>query len=601
MTRSKGSRIVRRSLLGAGVLILAGTAWVGWRSYQAYSHLETAASKVADLQEELRDITEVDSAVTASTVADLQVAALAARSAVDDPVYRAATKVPFVGGNLDAIREVALTVDSLATDVMPSLVDIELTLRPSQIAPKDGTINLQPIQRISPLLQDADAAVRQALHTMAAIDSAAVLAPVGDAVLALSDKLNQAAEIAGPGARIARLLPNMLGAQGPRTYLVVFQNPAEPRATGGVFGSFAVVRAEQGKITILEQGGSARALLLFDPPAAELSADQVTLYGASMATFVQDVNTTPDFPTAAAMFIKMYQLRGGGAVDGVLAIDPVALSYMLEGTPPIDVGDGVLVTSKNLVPVMLSTVYQEFTKGDQTIRDDFLARATGLVFSQLMSGAGDTRSMLDGLRRAAGERRVLMYSTTATEQADLADTAMAGGVTADPSAPSLGVYLNDRTGAKLAYYLRSEVHVTEGRCRTDGRRELLVTVVLHYDAPSSGLPAYVLGITAVGKAYRLRTDVLVFAPSGGSVAGATGPDGAPIDIVRGADHFRDVATTTLEMPTGSSTEVRFTVLGPVVAAAGDATDVPPSLVVTPGVHPWVSSVGGYRQCVAGTG
>ena len=227
---------------------------MGWRSYQAYANLQTASTEVADLQDRLTDITDVDSTATAATIGRLQSAAATARSAVDDPVFRSATAVPFVGANLAALREVTLTVDSLATEVMPSLVDIAQTLRPAELAPAGGAINLEPIQRISPLLQTADDAVLRARRTLAGIDRSAVVQPVGDAVLALWRKLDQAAAATEPGARIARLLPPMLGSTGPRTYLVVFQNPAEPRATGGIFGSFAVISADQGKITIQRAG-----------------------------------------------------------------------------------------------------------------------------------------------------------------------------------------------------------------------------------------------------------------------------------------------------------------------------------------------------------
>src|SRR6478735_1081853 len=268
-------RVVSWFLLGAGVLILASGGWVGWRSYQAYANLETASAEVADLQGQLTDITDVDATATAATIGRLQAAAATARSAVDDPVFRSATAVPFVGPNLKALREITLTVDSLATDVMPSLVDIAQTLQPAQLAPAGGAINLAPIQRISPLLQNADDAVQRARTTMAAIDRSTVLPPVGDAVLTLWHKLDQAASATEPGARIARLLPPMLGSAGPRTYLVVFQNPAEPRATGGIFGSFAVISADNGKISILEQGAASRTLGEFDPGFAELTPGQL--------------------------------------------------------------------------------------------------------------------------------------------------------------------------------------------------------------------------------------------------------------------------------------------------------------------------------------
>ena len=79
-----------------------------------------------------------------------------------------------------------------------------------------------------------------------------------------------------------------------------------------------------------------------------------------MAKFPQDVNFSPDFPTAAAaVYARCTRPAAADQVDGVLAIDPVALSYTLKGAPGIDVGDGVTVTSDNLVSTLLSTAYRE--------------------------------------------------------------------------------------------------------------------------------------------------------------------------------------------------------------------------------------------------
>jgi hypothetical protein len=501
--------------------------------------------------------------------------------------------IPVVGTNLDAIRQVTLTVDSLAQNVMPSLVQIATTLQPREFAPKGGTIDVEPLQRISPLLQNADAAVNQAGERLAAIDRSNVIGPVGDAVDSLSGKLDAAADITGPGARIARLVPPMLGADGPRTYLMVFQNLAEPRATGGIFGSFALIQADQGKVTILQQGAGWRTLGFFDPPVAELTENQQHLYSELMAQYPQDVNFTPDFATAAPLFAEMYRLRTGTTVDGVMSIDPVALSYALKGTAPIDIGQGFTITTDNVVPTLLSTAYKQFDEKDQSARDDFLARGTGMAFSEVMSGRGDSVVVLDGLRQAAAERRILMYSTNATEQADLAQTNLAGGLDENPESPSIGVFLNDGTGAKLGYYLSNEVKVTQGQCRADGRRELDVAVTLHYDAPSSGLPSYVTGAIPDGQPYTLKTNVLAFAPLGGGVVGAT-QDGEDIGISRGQDHLREVGTATIAMNPGSSTVVTFTVLAP---SGGDpSAEVTPGLMLTPGVRPWEVSVDPYQPC-----
>ena len=230
----RGRQIGAWVMLVAGILILGGTAWVGWRTYQAYSHLKNASAAVSQLQDQLEDVSAIDSAATAATVARLQSESADARAAVDDPVYRAATVLPWLGPNLDAIREVSVTVDGLSTDVMPSLVDLAGTLRPSELAPKNGAVDLAPIEQASAALQHADAAVTASRERIAGIDQSALVAPIGDAVDSLSSKLAAASSITGTGARAARLLPPMLGADSPRTYLVVFQNLAEPRATGGM-------------------------------------------------------------------------------------------------------------------------------------------------------------------------------------------------------------------------------------------------------------------------------------------------------------------------------------------------------------------------------
>ena len=51
-----------------------------------------------------------------------------------------------------------------------------------------------------------------------------------------------------------RAVPGMLGADGPRRYLVLFENPAESRASGGVIGDFAEVTAVDGRLSLVKVG-----------------------------------------------------------------------------------------------------------------------------------------------------------------------------------------------------------------------------------------------------------------------------------------------------------------------------------------------------------
>lgn len=594
-TRRRRRRNAGLLLVGLGLLILLAGGWVTWRTFQAYSHLQAASDQVSQLQTEIKDITSIDLKATDATVGRLQAESADAESAVSDPFFRAAGYLPWVGPNLHAISEVTATVDSLSTNVVPSLVRIAKTLNPSALAPKNGVIGLASIEAASPLLQKADQAVRDSRIRLAAINRSEVVEQVNSAVLKLSGKLDQAAAVTGAGARVARLLPPMLGSQGARTYLVVFQNLAEVRATGGIFGSFAAVRVDHGKISIVDQGAGSRTLKTFNPPIAPLEANTIKLYSHQMAIYPQDVNLTPDFPTAAELFAKMYTARRSTAIDGVIATDPVALSYALRGTPGISVGEGLTLNSKTVVPILLSTAYSKFAgEADQTGRDSFLAHASTAAFTAVMSGRGDASVIMSGLKQAVRERRVLAWSANASEQQDIAQTGLAGRLSATPDNPSIGVFFNDSTMSKLDYYLSESVKVTPGQCRSDGRRQLNVAVTLAYNPPSSGLPSYVLGPSEGGRHYIVQTNVMVFAPVGGGVIGAS-QDNNPVASQRGEERSREVSQVSVSLKPGASTVLTVAVLAP-PANAAVAQPITPALVLTPAVHPSTVSIAAYQSC-----
>ncbi|GAA2018726.1 DUF4012 domain-containing protein [Nakamurella flavida] len=602
-SRPSRRRIVLLSALGLLVVLVAVGGWVGWRTWQAYTHLTAAAQEVSRAQDLLTDISSVDPVATASVVRAVQVEAAAARAAVDDPLFRLVTLVPVVGDNLDAIREITLTVDGLSTGVMPSLVQVAGALSPADLAPRDGRIELAPLEQLAPVLQQADVAVQASRARVGAIDRGWLVGSVDQAVTDLGGRLDDAAEVTVTAARASRLLPPMLGASGPRTYLVAFQNPAQPRATGGVFGSYAVVRVDGGEMTIVGQGAPSTTLGFFDRPVVPVSADQQGLFTDALAQDPRDANTTADFPTAAALFATMYTQRTGTTVDGVLATDPVALSYMLAGTGPVDVGDGVVLTADNAVPLLLSE--PGAAQGRPTVsaaeRDDFLARATGRAFSAVTEGTGDADLIMAGLARAAAERRVLVWSAATGEQEDLAATSVAGslggtggvGAPAAALAPSLGVFLNETTGSKLGFYLDNQASLVPGECRTDGRRSWDVAVTVNDGSPPAGLPASVLGTGA--QPYRVGLQLLLYAPTGSSVQDAT-VDSVAVAVAAGTDSGRPVTPVAFDVGPGESRTVVFRVV-----TAADGSTGPPALVLSPGVNPWVTTVDGRDPCAVPAG
>src|SRR4028118_1271700 len=70
----------------------------------------------------------------------------------------------------------------------------------------------------------------------------------------LEAKLLDVTSVTDRASKAAELLPPMLGAGGKRTYLVLFQNTAEIRATGGIPGSVATLTADKGALSLKSEG-----------------------------------------------------------------------------------------------------------------------------------------------------------------------------------------------------------------------------------------------------------------------------------------------------------------------------------------------------------
>jgi hypothetical protein len=208
----------------------------------------------------------------------------------------------------------------------------------------------------------------------------------------------------------------------------------------------------------------------------------------------------------------------GDQVDGVVSVDPVALSYLLRATGSVQAG-GTTLSADNVVDELLHDVYVRIP--DPGAEDAYFREVARAVFDKLTSGGGDRTAMLAALRQGAVERRILVHDFHDGDQKVLAGTPVAGELTpADSSAPQVGIYLNDSTGAKMSYYLRYDARVTATSCRS-GVQSLAGHFTIRSTAPADGgktLPPYVTGGGQFGvDAGTQIVNVQIYGPAGGTV------------------------------------------------------------------------------------
>lgn len=570
---SRRRRPIVVAVLIVVLVLLLAAGWIGWRAYLARQELKAA---LYDVDAARSAIESGQTAQARAAAADLSRHARAAASLTSDPVWRAGEAVPWLGGDLAAFRIMAAASESLATRVVQPLVSVADSVDPRELRLSGGRVDLAPLIAAGPEVEKAYTAFSAAQREVAALHEGQLIQPVGRAVVRMRTMLGQAEPQVEAVANSARLLPGMLGASGRRSYLVVAQNPAELRATGGLIGSVTEITTDHGSITLSAQ---TPAFGPWPEPVLPVPAATTALYGSVVGRFLQDANVTPDFPLAARITAAMWVRDHGGVVDGVIAVDPVVLSALLRTTGPVSLPSGETLAADSVVQLLLSGVYQHYSHpADQ---DAFFADAAASVFARVAQGGVKGSDLVDVLAASGESDRIRIWSSRPSEQRILATTTLGGGLPVSTAAmTALGVYFNDATGGKMDYYLGSSVAAGAAVCRADGKVTSRLEVTLSNKAPRNAgatLSSYVTGGGLFGVPMgSIRTRIAFYGPQAGLIAGVTS-GGAPTPAVTGTDMGRPVAVVEVQLVPGESKTVTVDFLGTVQVKTGLSVAVTPTL------------------------
>ena len=147
------------------------------------------------------------------------------------------------------------------------------------------------------------------------MDPDGLTSPVASAVDQALTQVSERASTATKAATTAELLPGFLGADGPRSYLIVMQNLSDPRGAGGYPGTYGLIHADGHRIRLEELQPTSTIPRVPPVPAPP---DIVRLYGDFGAT-TDFIATTysPDFPSDARLMLNIWEAAGRPPVDGV--------------------------------------------------------------------------------------------------------------------------------------------------------------------------------------------------------------------------------------------------------------------------------------------
>ena len=200
---------------------------------------------------------------------------------------------------------------------------------------------------------------------------------------------------------------DLLGGNGPRKYLFLFQNNSEMRPTGGFIGSYGLLNISNGHVKdffidgIFNPDGQLKTKIVPPKPIQKISA----------AWSLHDSNWFADFPASARKAVYFYEKTGGPTVDGVITITPTILQKLLEITGPVEMPDyGVTLDANNFVELTQHEVEVDYDKEENEPKK-ILSDLAPIVLEKLLANKSieNVSKIANAFAQGLSEKQILLY------------------------------------------------------------------------------------------------------------------------------------------------------------------------------------------------
>lgn len=568
----------RRIAIGAGavvtlvVLAAATTALAGSAARQPLTDAEASARIALD------SLSDGDTTTAARGFDDAANQFAEVRSLASGPLGWLGRTVPIVAQHLTALRDVSAAGVALAESAAAAASAADWRT----LTASGGRVDLTAVASMLAPATDAANATSAALDVIDSVRSPWLVGAVTTRLDALAREIadvEQQAQLAASGLAVA---PDLLGGNGPRRYLLALATPGESRNGGGFVGSFGVMTAQGGALSV-DPSRSTRDLASPRSRAGDLDLppDWETRYGAMrVGIFPGNLSASPSWPDDADVAGQIAALNPDiGPVDGVVYADPIALAALLELIGPVRIPSlGRDLDSTTVVEYLLVEQYVRFSR-DNEQRIDALSDVTGAVFTALIDrplpGLGRLGSVL-GPVVAGGHLRLASFGSAA-ESAFLTDIGLDGAWRTRPGADYLSLRSANMLPTKIDVFMSRDVSVTVNFDPGSGEVRSEVRATVTNAAPSRGLPPYIIGSGLLAPPGTNRNLLALYTPLDVDAVTVGGrPAGAQVQSEFGGR----VISVPVDIPPSGSVEVVWRLRGAIEPGSDYRLDVlPPSLAV----------------------
>ena len=483
---------------------------------------------------------------------------LAAHDTLGGLIALPARAVPVVAQHLEIVRRLTGTASEVAATATQTLDGAQL----QSFRAEGGRIDVQRMRDTDVRVRVAEQALRRARAAIHDAQGPWLYTGILQRGLRFDAELGDAQRTVEDVHRVLDVVPKLLGIDGPRRYLLVVGNPGEARGTGGVFGNFGEVTAENGTLRLVrlvrteelnKAGIRPDARRISGPP------DYVARYAADhIAPIWSNVNLSPHFPSVARVMAELYPQSGGRTVDGVISTDPVALAALLKLTGPVSVESWPEpISSDNAAKLLMFDLYREFgdVPGGRKARVGLLGDVTEAVWKALTSTALPPPATVGAaLRDSVAGGHLKMWSTRESERQYLDSIGIGGSAAGTIGEDMFGLIVNNADANKIQWFLKRSTTYDVSFDPATRRATTTATIKLTNTAPTSGLAEDLIG-NQIRKPVG-SSSMLISAFSAGALQEAT-IQGEPFNLTQAEEFGREVRSAWIDLAAGETVSLQF--------------------------------------------
>lgn len=581
--RSPASTIghVIASVIGVTIVLLLVVG--GLTAHNVYNSAKRVASEASNI---MACVDKFETAVRdgnpqalRSAASDINGSAHGIQNELSSPWWVIASLVPVYGSDVKSAQTLADSMVDLSDNALSPLAYDSGVLSLSNLV-SDSTINVDAISSLASTCQMAQPIVRRDAEAINALPDAHI-EQFATVFRKVKGRLSSVDDVLTKANRILPVLPDMLGAGGQeKTYLVIAMSNAEMRAAGGFPGAWGELTVVDGRMSVAnfdtivhEKGFTSEDAGGEDAMLAGLSDT-----GYYSHTLPADMTTSPDFTRDGWLMASAWEHFKGTHVDGVIALDPVFLQKLMKLTDTSVQADGFTIDGSNAAKILLNDAYWKYGN-DNDASDAFFRSVAVKSFDEVLSNIGSAQitDLANVLGTAAAQRRLELWMANDTQEDIIKEVGASGHLSTDEANPVLGIYVNDHTTAKYAYYLNVVTQIGDRIRNGNGSYSYSVTTKLINTADYETIlsaPSYISGTNPEKKTIDTMIErPIILAPAGGVVTNMNlDGDGG---MIEGTLYGFDCWTGTIDLRCGQTATLTYTVTTSANAASDLVLDTTP--------------------------